>query len=188
MLHIITRAYRYSLLNGVYNSIPKHNDITWHIGKSSHRESFTHKFIEDHRVIIYEVDCEDSDITPKTNQILEKITDGYFCFLDDDTYFHNNMYFCYQKFQKQNFTNMIIGQQLTKSMNFRLQPSIPIKGRIDIANVLCHHSLLKDTRFQTENEENKGCKDYFFWREIFEKNNNSAFLIMRVLSVHNGLR
>jgi hypothetical protein len=188
MLHIITRAYRYHLLDRVYDSIPKLEDITWHISKSSRRESFTNNFIEDDRVIIYEVDCDDSDITSKTNKVLDKITDGYFCFLDDDTYFYNNMYFCYQKFQKQNFTSMVIGQQLFKNMILKMKPSIPIKGNIDIANVLCHHSLIKDTRFQIENEENKGCKDYFFWREVFKKNNNSALLIMRVLSVHNGLR
>jgi hypothetical protein len=83
---------------------------------------------------------------------------------------------------------MIIGQQLFKNMVLKMKPSIPIKGSIDIANVLCHHSLIKDIRFQIENEENKGCKDYFFWKEIFEKNNNSAFLIMSVLSIHNGFR
>jgi hypothetical protein len=83
---------------------------------------------------------------------------------------------------------MIIGQQAYKNMVIKMTASIPIKGSIDIANVLCHHSLIKDTRFQIENEENKGCKDYFFWREVFEKNNNSALLIRRVLSVHNGLR
>jgi hypothetical protein len=188
MLHIITRAYRYHLLNRVYDSIPRHNDITWHISKTSRRESLTNNFIQDNRVIIYEVDCDDSDITPKTNKILDNIKDGYFCFLDDDTYFYHNMYFCYQKFQKENFTSMIIGQQLFKNMTLKMKPSIPIKGSIDIANVLCHHSLIKDTRFQIENEENKGCKDYFFWKEIFTKNSNSALLIMSVLSVHNGLR
>ena len=84
---------------------------------------------------------------------------------------------------------MIIGQQLYgKDMRLRIHPCKPIKGRIYIANVLFHHSLIKDTRFQIENEENKGCKDYFFWKEIFEKNNNSALLIMSVLSIHNGLR
>ena len=100
MLHIITRAYRYHLLDEVYNSIPKHEDIIWHIGKTSRRESLTNNFIEDDRVIVYEVDCDDCDITPKTNKILDHITDGYFCFLDDDTYFYDNMYFAYEKFKK----------------------------------------------------------------------------------------
>ena len=188
MLHIITRAYRYNLLNSVYDSIPKHEDITWHIGKTSRREPITNNFTQDNRIIIYDIDCDDSDITPKTNKILDNIKDGYFCFLDDDTYFYNNMYYAYQKFKKANFTGMIVGQQISKHITLRLQPSTPIKYRIDIGNVLCHHTLIKNTRFQEANEENEGCKDYFFWKSIFEKNNNAIMLIMRVLSVHNGLR
>ena len=188
MLHIITRAYRYHLLNRVYDSIPRYNDITWHISKTSRRESLTNNFIQDNRVIIYEVDCDDSDITPKTNKILDNIKDGYFCFLDDDTYFYNNMYYAYQQFNKKDFIGMVIGTQLHSNMILKIKATIPIKGRIDIANVLCHHTLIKNTRFQETNEENKGCKDYYFWNDIFKTNNNKAFLINTVLSIHNGLR
>ena len=79
-----------------YSSIFKNDDITWHISKTSRNPDPDYEFIKSDKMIkLYNVDCDDTDTTAKRNAVLEKIKDGYFCFLDDDTVFHENMYIKY---------------------------------------------------------------------------------------------
>ena len=104
MLHIITPLYRFDLIERVYGSIFRNDDITWHISYSIKRELPDLPFLKNNNQIkIYPVDCEDSDTTSKRNTILSKIKDGYFCFLDDDTIFHENMYMKYLECTEHNF-------------------------------------------------------------------------------------
>ena len=85
MLHIITPLYRFNLIEKVYGSIFRNDDITWHISYSNKRVLPDLPFLKNNNQIkIYPVDCEDSDTTSKRNAILSKIKDGYFCFLDDE--------------------------------------------------------------------------------------------------------
>ena len=96
MLHIITPLYRPTNLPKVYASIFKNDDIIWHISKSSKVPDPEYDFLKnDKQIKLYNVDCEDSDTTSKRNFVLEKIKTGYFCFLDDDTILHENIYIKY---------------------------------------------------------------------------------------------
>ncbi len=94
MLHIITPLYRFENLETTYNSILMNEDITWHISKSNQREDIVLDFIKnDNRVKVYNVNCTDEEAFKKRQHVLEKLDSGYFCFLDDDTIFHENMFF-----------------------------------------------------------------------------------------------
>lgn len=96
MLHIITPLFRFENIEKIYNSILMNTDIRWHISYSHERELPNLDFLlSDSRIIIHRVECSDSKASAKRNSVLEKINNGYFCFLDDDTIFHENMYMKY---------------------------------------------------------------------------------------------
>ena len=87
------------------------DDITWHISKSIYREELN--FIKnDNRIKIYNINCEDFEIGKKRDYALKNIKNGYFCFLDDDTIFHENMYMKYKECEEENFIGMLVGQQI----------------------------------------------------------------------------
>ena len=144
-------------------------DIRWHICYSSEKELPNLNFLnEDKRIILYKVDCLDTEAFAKRNAALEKISDGYFCFLDDDTIFHENMYIKYKECQDNGFTGMLIGQQLDSKNKLRLLANQPIHRGIDTGNVLCHHSAIKNLRYPSHHDTGKNDKDYLFWKSIFE--------------------
>jgi hypothetical protein len=63
MLHIVTALYRPENLLEIYNSIPSHEDIVWHIAKSDKTEKIkVQEILLDKRIQIYEVDCLDNEI------------------------------------------------------------------------------------------------------------------------------
>lgn len=188
MLHIITPLFRFNLINHSYNSIPKYTDITWHISKSNKREELNCDFLNDNRVKVYNIDCDDTNTTEKRNAVLTKIKDGYFCFLDDDTIFHQNMYSTYLKFKKNNFNGMIIGQQLNYVGKLRLKASVPRFCGIDTGNVLCHTSCLKKVRWPGKIIPKGTARDYLFWNEVYNYYDNNAILINIPISHYNKLR
>lgn len=188
MLHIITTLYRPNLLESVYLSIPKNHDITWHISKSNTTPKLTQDFLlKDSRVIIYEVDCLDTENFKKKNAPLSKINDGYFCFLDDDTIFHKNLYDLYQKISNEKYVGMVVGSQIDAHGNLRLSPSVPIFGRIDTGNVICEHSCAKHIKFP-EKLERGLARDFQFWRDVYVYYNNKAKMVNETISIYNKLK
>ena len=118
MLHIITPLYRFENLEQIYNSILINDDITWHISKSNRREELNNDFIKtDKRIKIYNCDCEDTDTTIKRNEVLSEIKSGYFCFLDDDTILHENMYIKYKECEEQKVSTILEIQSLLNLRN-----------------------------------------------------------------------
>jgi hypothetical protein len=118
MIHIVTPLYRFENLEHIYNSIYDKDDIVWHISKSNRREDLNFDFIKsDKRIKLYNVDCNDNEIGKKRSFALQNISGGYFCLLDDDTIFHENMYMKYKEFQEKNFIGMLVGDQLNKLNN-----------------------------------------------------------------------
>ena len=116
MLHIITPLYRFENLEQIYNSILINDDITWHISKSNRREELNNDFIKtDKRIKIY--NCEDTDTTIKRNEVLSEIKSGYFCFLDDDTILHENMYIKYKECEEQKVSTILEIQSLLNLRN-----------------------------------------------------------------------
>ena len=69
----------------------------WHIAKTSRRPRLGNVFLEtDSRIRLYEIDCVDTDIVAKRNAIFDRIRDGYFFLLDDDTICVEAMYEVYK--------------------------------------------------------------------------------------------
>ena len=189
MLHIITPIYRFEYLEKIYNSILMNDDILWHISKSTKiKETIPEVIKNDKRVKIYDIDCEDTDTTKKRNTILETIDNGYFCFLDDDTIFHENMYVKYLECKESNFEGMFIGEQLDKHGKLRLIASFPKYTRIDTGNVLSHSSCLKTCRWPETYEYGKNAKDSLFWESVYTFYNYKCAIWNRPISYYNKLR
>ena len=189
MLHIITPLYRPENLELIYNSIYADNDITWHISKSSKTEKIKNNFINtDKRIKVYEVDCLDSDTTSKRNIVLENIKDGYFCFLDDDTIFHENMYMKYRECVDHAFVGMLIGEQLDYREKLRLIASKPVFGHIDTGNVLSHTKCLSICRWPLKHIPKVNQKDFLFWDSVYDFYGKKCGIWNQPISYYNKLK
>lgn len=188
MLHIITPLYRFNFLNDLYDSILLNDDITWHISKSSKREDLNCDFIyNDKRIILYNIECDDTNTTIKRNTILEKINSGYFCFLDDDTIFHENMYIKYKECEEENFIGMMVGEQLDYDNKIRLIASKPIFRHIDTGNVLSHYSCLSECRWPESHTPKVNQKDFLFWNSVYEFYGKKCAIWNQPISYYNKL-
>lgn len=188
MLHIVTPLYRFDLIEKVYESINKYNDITWHVSYSSKRELPDLLFLKNNSQIkIYPVDCEDSDTSSKRNAALSNIKDGYFCFLDDDTVFHENMYMKYTECVEHNFIGMIIGEQIKKNGEIRLRASKPVYCHIDTGNVISHHKCLEECRWPKTHTVGVNQKDFLFWDSVFNYYGKKCGIWNQTISVYNKL-
>lgn len=167
-LNICTLSSRPQFLRQIYNSIPHETDIIWHIAKSSRTPPL--EDLQDERVKVYELDCEDTDTPFKMNSIFEKIveqgTDSYFCILDDDTIFHEGMYKLYNLYKNKAF--MIIGRQVDKDMITRLYGTLPYECAIDSGNVLCHSSVLTVEKWGEKHWDEVYHADFDFWNRCFK--------------------
>ena len=180
----MTPLYRYDLLEKIYQTIPKHKDIVWHIAKTKHREKLTNDFVyNDPRIKLYEIDCLDSDVVTKRNVVFENIKDGYFYLLDDDTIFLEELYKVYQEYNDIGFEGMIVGQN-NIIKNFRLS-IIPEETFVDTGMVICHSKVLKKQRWEWTETVSRDC---YFWSNcynVFGKK-NTVFLD-KVISHYNFL-
>jgi hypothetical protein len=182
MLHIVTPLYRYDLLEKVYQSIPKHADIIWHIAKTSRREKLTNHFLTaDQRIKLYEIDCADDDMVTKRNVVFAAIQDGYFYLLDDDTIFLDALYAVYQQYSQANFKGMVIGNtNLLKASYPILKATQP---RFDTGMVLSHHQVLRAVAWDWHPTLPR---DFYFWRRCYEFfGKESTVLIDKVIAHYN---
>ena len=187
-LHIITALYRFENLEKIYNSIYMDDDIVWHISKSNKREDLTNNFIKtDKRVKVYNVECEDSDTTSKRNVVLETIKDGYFCFLDDDTIFHENMYIKYRECVENSFVGILVGEQLDWDGKLRLIAHFPKYCRIDTGNVLAHHSCLETCRWPDAHIPKVNEKDSIFWESVYDYYGKKCAIWNQPISYYNQI-
>jgi hypothetical protein len=188
-LHIVTPLFRFFNLEKVYKSILINDDITWHISKSSSREKIDFDFIKtDKQVKIYEVDCDDTNTTAKRNIILKNIKNGYFCFLDDDTIFHENMYMKYLECKENNFIGMLIGQQLNSKDKLRLNASPPRFTQIDTGNVLSHTSCLTKCEWPATHIHGVNQKDFLFWESVYNFYGKKCGIWNHPISYYNKLK
>jgi hypothetical protein len=187
-LHIITALYRFENLEKIHNSIYMNDDIVWHISKSNEREDLTNNFIKtDKRVKVYNVECEDSDTTSKRNVVLETIKDGYFCFLDDDTIFHENMYIKYRECVENSFVGILVGEQLDWDGKLRLIAHFPKYCRIDTGNVLAHHSCLETCRWPDTHIPKVNEKDSIFWESVYDYYGKKCAIWNQPISYYNQI-
>jgi len=188
MLHIITPLYRFELIEKVYGSIPLNEDVVWHISYSSKRELPNLSFLNDNKQIrLYPVDCEDNDTPSKRNEILKEIKDGYFCFLDDDTVFHENMYFKYQECMENNFKGMLVGEQIDNDGKLRLIASKPVFRKIDTGNVIAHHDCLTECRWPETFTWRVNQRDFLFWESVYNYYEMKCAIWNTPISYYNKL-
>lgn len=189
MLHIITPLYRFELIEKVYSSIPMNDDVLWHISYSSKRELPKLPFLDNNKQIkIYPVDCEDNDTPSKRNVILKEIKDGYFCFLDDDTMFHDNMYMKYMDCSEENFKGMLVGEQIFSSGKLRLVASKPVFTKIDTGNVISHHSCLTECIWPETFIPEVNQRDFLFWESVYNYYGMKCAIWNSPISYYNKLR
>lgn len=189
MLHIITPLYRFDLLEKVYYSIPLNDDVLWHISYSESRKLPDLPFLNGNKQIrIYPVNCEDNDTPSKRNKILKEITDGYFCFLDDDTIFHENMYMKYLECVEENFKGMLVGEQLFQDGKLRLIASKPVFKHIDTGNVISHHSCLSECVWPETFIWRVNQRDFLFWESVYNYYGMKCAIWNSPISYYNKLR
>ncbi|MFC0182295.1 hypothetical protein ACFFJX_06860 [Pseudarcicella hirudinis] len=187
MLHIATPLFRYEYLEQIYESIPKNEDIIWHISKIKERPALTFDFLADPRVRVYECDCLDTDTVTKRNVIFDQIKDGYFCLLDDDTVFEQEMYNVYKSFSEKQFKGMVIGAQKFSSGKIRLKPTYPHNGTfkltIDTGMILSNFTVLNKVRWEfSETIPN----DAHFWYRCYQfYGKELTILIPDTISLYN---
>ena len=182
MLHIITRAYRFDMLQNIYNSLPKVKDIHWHICKSNQREDMDYDFLKEPFISVYSIDCLDSDRTAKTNYCFNQIKDGYFCLVDDETIFHEHMYRFYKMCAERGFIGMIIGEQLNADGTLRLKAQPPVQGGIDTGQCLAHSSVLKEVKWPATKTL---LRDFIFWCNAYIHFNKNCICANRPISWYN---
>lgn len=188
MLHIITPAYRFKNLDRLYGSICDYEHIRWHISKSNKREDINFGFIkDDSRIVLHNIDCEDYEIHKKRNEVFDKLKDGYFCLLDDDTIFHENMYLKHKECEEQNFFGILVGQQLDNIGRLRLIASKPKRCEIDTGNVLAHTICLEKCRWPDTNVIKDRCRDFFFWESVCNYYNKECTVWDSPISYYNKL-
>ena len=188
MLHIITPLYRFDLIEKVFASIPMNDDVLWHISYSTKRELPKLSILDNNKQIkIYPVDCEDNDTTSKRNVILKQIRDGYFCFLDDDTIFHENMYIKYLECINHNFKGMLVGEQYDKNNKLRVIATKPVLHQIDTGNVLCHNSCLTECIWPKEYIPGVNQRDFLFWDSVYNYYGKKCTIWNQPISFYNKL-
>jgi hypothetical protein len=184
MLHIITPLYRFENLELIYNSILMNDDITWHISKSNEREDISLDFInKDKRIKIYNTNYKDIQVGKKRDFALKNIKNGYFCFLDDDTLFHENMYLKYIECKEENFIGMLVGEQIEND-KIRIIASKPIINYIDVGNVISHSSCLSRCKWP---EIPHVANDYVFWNSVYEFYGKKCAIWNQPISYYNKL-
>jgi hypothetical protein len=185
MLHIITPLYRFENLELIYNSIYMDDDITWHISKSNKREEPDFYFLKnDKRIKLYNVDCDDNEIAKKRIYALKNVKNGYFCFLDDDTIFHENMYLKYRECLEQKFKGMLVGEQIDIDGKLRLIASYPVHMHIDIGNVIADHSCLSEVNYPTKPWSGN---DFLFWDSVYNFYGKKCAIWNKPISYYNKL-
>lgn len=159
MLHIVTPWFRHDLLPAVYATLPPHEDITWHLVKTSRRPTPPHPCLStDRRLRLHDTDCDDADIVAKRNAAFAHIADGYFYLLDDDTIFIDAVYRTYRRLADEGFDGMVIGH--TTLRRARRPSPDPAANQLDAGAVVCHHGVLRHLRWETHPAV---ARDVWFW-------------------------
>jgi hypothetical protein len=162
-LHIITLLYRFENFQRLKSSIPKKENITWHLVISSQRviPIYLEK-LNCSNIKVHKVQCEDSDFVTKRNHIFSQINHGYFFMLDDDTIFLKKCYTEFKILVKEDFKGMLVAFQkdFFKIRKPKLPYSNPKTNGLDTGSVICHHSVLKHIKWEWTNNLHR---DYNFW-------------------------
>jgi hypothetical protein len=184
MLHLVTPLFRFENLDTVYRSIPPHDDVVWHVAKTSRRPPLDNPWLtRDPRIRLYEIDCDDADIVTKRNTAFDEIRDGYFFLLDDDTVCVEAMYEVYREYSGAGFVGMIVG---ANNLSRAVAPSRdPAFNRVDAGSVLCHHAVLDTVRWEWTTRYHR---DRYFWSRCFDYFGEARTIVLdRTIAAYNAL-
>lgn len=185
MLHIITPLYRFELIGLIYKSLEEYDDVLWHLVKSNKREDISENYTNNEKILIHNIDCDDNERGKKRKFVLDIIKDGYFCFLDDDTIFHKNMYLNYKRLKLENLQTLLIGEQIFKDGSIRLMANIPLVGSIDIGNAIANSSCLNNVTYP---KKPNITNDFIFWNDVYNFYKEDFILVNEPISFYNFLR
>lgn len=188
MLNILTPVSRINFLSNIYKTIPHSEDIRWWLAVNKQRSSEVRmKLPDDKRIIVIEIDCEETDIVAKRNALFNRIDNGFFCLLDDDTIFKKEMYQAFINCEKEGYEGVLIGSQTIGRFCLRT-PLIPSpnydENLLDTGMILAHFSILKlGIRWEYPNNR---FSDRIFFTRIGE-NSRAIQVIMdhSVISYYN---
>lgn len=188
LFHICTMSSRPQFLQQIYDTIPKEQDIVWHICKSRYTNKLEGEYLSDSRVRVYEIECEDTNTPCKMNYIFHKIiesgVDSYFCIQDDDSHFLQEMYNVFQQYKQKQF--LVIGRQIDKDGVTRLQPTLPYKCAIDTGSFLCHSSVLVKEQWPNRHWDSEFYADFDFIDRVYRQFGiTRTDLVDRAISVYN---
>ncbi len=188
-LNICTISSRTEYLDRIYESIPKEQDIVWHICRSLRTDVLTNDFLQDPRVKVYYIDCEDTNTPCKMNFIFHKIIeqglDSYFCIQDDDSIFRQEMYDIYTTYREKHF--MIIGNQEDKNGIIRLRGTLPYPCAVDTGMFLAHSCVLTKELWPSRHWDNEFHADYDFLTRVHDYFTiKSTDIIQDTISVYNA--
>ncbi len=129
-----------------------------------------------------------------TKNALERKLENYlvleddFCFLDDDTTFHENMYMKYLDCTEEKFVGMLVGEQIFSSGKLRLVASKPVFTKIDTGNVISHHSCLTECTWPETFIYKVNQRDFLFWESVYNYYGMKCAIWNSPISYYNKLR
>jgi hypothetical protein len=112
---------------------------------------------------------------------LDKVTDGWVYFLDDDTTLHQDFYKWVSKYPDSDFISF---RQKNRLGEQRCDGKVIEEGHIDAGSVCVHHSIIKGIRLNPITRNNADV----YWSTNVIKNSTNHKWIPYSLSVYNHLR
>jgi hypothetical protein len=121
------------------------------------------------------------------NEMLNDITDGWVCILDDDTVMHPDFLrrvsfvLATQPLVERECRAIIVSQKRTTGVIMRASPENAVVGKIDAGQAVLRRDLIGDTRIP-ETYAGDGA-----WLETLLTGRNDVHYMRDVLSLHNAL-
>ena len=179
LLNIITPCSRPQNLKKIQQSIniPREN-YRWIVVIDSMSE-VNKELLPENAEIYYYVDSYSNVGNAQRNFALDKVTEGYVYFNDDDTIIHPDLW---ENIKDVEF-DFLSFKQNSKNGNLRLSGKNIVIGSIDSHNFIVNYNIIKDNRFIKDIYEADG----FFAVDCYNNSVNKLY-IDKVLSIYNLLR
>ena len=177
-LHIITPCSRPENLAEVATSINIPSaSYTWHIVFDRPKENVPASLIPPKAIAYYHTNPQSKAGNAQRNFILDKLSDGYIYFLDDDTTMHPNLY---QKVSTLH-NDFIHFDQVFPDGKKRIGGTVKV-NHIDTGSVVVDRKIIGNIRFKIERYDADG----YLWEQVF-RNAQTPVYIPEPLSIYNNI-
>lgn len=186
-LILVTVAYNLEWLEEIYKSIPKEEDIEWHIICQTDEIL---KWWRNSRAIVKHYFPDKYNNNEKLNLLFKYLAttkpDSYFFILDNDNLMIENTYKIYKKYSSEGFKGMIIGNQEWYDGTLRLKAQLPEICKIDSASVICHMECMKEVKWKVDEFITP---DFYLWRDAHNYYGvERTKIIDETISVYNTIK